>query len=237
MFVRTNKKSRKTANPRSEDGMTLLAVMAVMVIFAIGLLAVAPTIQQGIQREKELESIRRGEEVANAIRQYVEFHRGTKLPDSIDELLEGLPQGTKKRQILRPSAAVDPLSEDGKWRLIQPESQAFLNFASRVQTYNNGLLPSSPSQVFDRYAIVIVNQINTGSTDDLDEADEAEFDDITDNVPFIGVASKSKSKSVLAYYGIENHSKWVYTPMFRGTGVSGVNPGKAAQERQQDLTQ
>jgi len=29
---------------------------------------------------------------------------------------------------------------------------------------------------------------------------------------------------VLAYYGIENHSKWIYTPLFRGGGTSSVNP-------------
>lgn len=220
--VKINPKSA-IRNSKSEQGMTLLAVMAAMVIFTIALLAVAPTIQQGVQREKELESIRRGEEIADAIKQYVEYYKGQKLPNSMEDLLEGLPQGTKKRQILRESAAVDPLSEDGKWRLIQPDSQAFINFANRLQTYNNGLLPSSPSQVFDRYAIVIVNQVNTGNTDDVEEFDESEFDEITDNVPFIGVASQSKSKSVLAYYGIENHSKWVFTPMFRGTGASNLN--------------
>ncbi len=213
-------------NRKSEEGMTLLAVMAVMVIFAIALLAVAPSIQQGVQREKELESIRRGEEIADAIRQYVEFYQGQKLPNSIDELLEGLPQGTKKRQILRPSAAVDPLSEDGKWRLIEPTSQAFLNFGRRVQKFNNGLLPSSPSQIFDRYALPLVNQVNTGSIEDSEESDEAEYEDSTSDVPFIGVASQSKSKSVLAYYGIENHSKWIYTPLFRGTGVANVNTTK-----------
>ena len=120
------------------------------------------------------------------------------------------------------------MSEDGKWRLIQPDSQAFINFGRRVQTYNNGLLPSSPSQVFDRYALPLVNILNTGSEEDTEEADEAEFDDVTDNVPFIGVASQSKSKSVIAYYGIENHSKWIFTPLFRGTGTSTVNP--AAQK-------
>ena len=127
MKTETNPKSQ-IPNPKSECGMSLVVVMAVLMLFAIALLAVAPTVQQGVQRDKELESIRRGEEVADAIRQYVTFYRGTKLPDSIDELLEGIPQGTKKRQILRASAAVDPLSEDGKWRLIKPASKAFLNF-------------------------------------------------------------------------------------------------------------
>ena len=88
-------------NRQSELGMTLFAVMAVMVIAAIALLAVAPTVQNEIQREKEIEAIHRGEEVAEAIRKYVEHYSGAKLPTSMDDLLEGLPYGTKKQMILQ----------------------------------------------------------------------------------------------------------------------------------------
>lgn len=219
------------ANRKSERGMSLLAIMGVMTLFAMSLLAIAPSVYIEVQREKELEQIRRGEEVAEAIRQYVEFYQGRKLPTSMDDLLEGLPYGTKKRMILRPSAAIDPLSEDGKWRLITPTSQAFINFGKRVQIYNNGLLPSSPSRIFDQYALPLVNIINTKSESDTEESDETEIDEVTDNTPFIGVASKSKSKSVIAYYGIENHSKWIYTPLFRGAGTSAVNSRLPDQTR------
>ena len=211
------------ADKCSEQGMTLFAVLAVMAIFAIALMAVAPTVQMEVQREKELETIRRGEEIAEAIRQYVEFYGGAKLPNSMDELLEGLPQGTKKRQILRASAAVDPMSEDGKWRLIKADVATLGPFAKRVQDYNNGLLPSNPSQTFDRFALVIVNSLNTGSETDTTEPDEGEIEVLTENTPFIGVASQSRSKSVIAYYGIQNHSKWIFTPLFRGTGTSRIN--------------
>ena len=200
----------------SEKGMTLLAVMAMMAIFAIVLLAVAPTVQIEVQREKELEAIARGEEVAEAIRLYMLAYNG-KLPNSMDDLLEGIPQGTKKRQILRPSAAVDPLSEDGKWRLIKPDPKTIAAFAKRVQTYNNGSLPPNPapSNIFDRYSLIIVNTLNTGTED---EADDEDFEVVTDNQPFIGVASQSRMRSVLAYYGIERQSSWIFTPLFRGFG-------------------
>ena len=215
----------------SEQGMTLFAVLAVMAIFAIALMAVAPTVQMEVQREKELETIRRGEEIAEAIRQYVEFYGGAKLPNSMDELLEGLPNGTKKRQILRASAAVDPMSEDGKWRLIKADVATLGPFAKRVQDYNNGLLPSNPSQIFDRFALVIVNSLNTGSETDTTEPDEGEIEVLTENTPFIGVASQSRSKSVIAYYGIQNHSKWIFTPLFRGTGTSRTNNTRAPSVR------
>ncbi|HUF03309.1 MAG TPA: hypothetical protein VMM38_03960 [Aridibacter sp.] len=203
-----------------ESGMSLMTILAVMTLFAIALLAAAPSVMTAVQREKELEAIRRGEEVADAIREYVNFHQGQKLPDSIDELLEGLPSGTKKRQILRPSAAIDPLSEDGKWRLISPTSKAFLNFGHRVQDFNNGLLPATPNQFLNRYAVAIASAQGLSDDDDLTSADESEYEVSTSNTPFIGVSSQSKESSVVAYYGIENHSKWIFTPMFRGVGSS-----------------
>ena len=223
-IIRSSKPKVQTRKPNSEAGLSLIAVMAVMTLFAIGLLAVAPTVQYSVQREKELESIRRGEEVAEAIRQYM-LANGGRLPDSMDKLLEGIPQGTKKRQILRPSAAIDPLSEDGKWRLIEFNAKGFINFGRRVQNYNNGLLPSNPqpSQLFDRYAFGLVNNVDTENQDDLEQDSEDEYEVKTDKTPFIGVASQSKSRSIIAYYGIENHSKWIFTPMFRGGGTSSIN--------------
>ncbi|HQZ97717.1 MAG TPA: hypothetical protein PLP21_15450 [Pyrinomonadaceae bacterium] len=211
--------------------MTLLAVMAVMTVFAIGLLAVAPSIQQEIQREKELESIRRGEEVAEAIRQYVEFYRGSRLPSSMDDLLEGLPQGTKKRQILRASAAIDPLSEDGRWRLIKADATSLGPFAKRVQAYNGGTLPSNSSPTLDRYGIVVVSALNTETDDEVESEDDDDLslDLMTENTPFIGVASQSKGKSIISYYGIESRSKWVFTPLFRGTSGNRFVPNRGTR--------
>jgi len=217
----------RTIDPRPgpEAGMSLLSVMAIMTLLAIALLAAAPSVQIEVQREKELEAIRRGEEVAYAIQQYVQFYRGAKLPNSMDDLLNGLPQGTRQRQILRASAAIDPLSADGKWRLIQPEPQALARIAKRVQDYNNGLLPGNPSPVFDRYVVVIVNSLNNISPTEPQEPEEDSYSsDATDNTPFIGVISSSKSRSVLSYYGEENHSKWAFTPLFRGSGASRLIP-------------
>lgn len=212
--------------------MTLFAVMAIMAVFAIALLAVAPTVQQEVQREKELEAIRRGEEVAEAIRRYVTHYQGAKLPTSMDDLLEGLPQGTKKTQILRASAAVDPMSEDGRWRLIKADIDSIGGFARRVQNFNGGLLPSNPEprQNFDRYSLVLVNSLNT-ELDSDNEAEDDDFEILTENTPFIGVASQSRSKSVIAYYGIENHSKWIFTPLFRGTGRNSFVPGRVRPPR------
>ena len=220
IFKKRNRKSQ-IANRKSERGMSLISIMAIMTLVSVALLAVAPSVQQNVQREKELEQIRRGEEVAVAIQRYVSFYNGAKLPESIDDLLEGLPQGTKKVQILRESAAIDPLSEDGKWKLVPMNKLA--SFARRVQNYNNGLLPTSdsmPRNIADQVGAFITNtklDAEDENTDAADGADDESFD--TTDTPFIGVVSQSQSKSVVAYYGQENHSKWIFTPLFRGSGV------------------
>ena len=213
---------------RCESGMTLMAVMIFMTIFAFVLMLAAPSIQMDVQREKELEAIRRGEEITNAIHQFVLFHQGTKLPKSLDELVEGLPDGTRKRQILRPSSTTDPLTLDGRWRLIQPDPDTIARFAKRVQIFNNGILPSSPqpTRFYDRYTVTLANVLNTESA--TDPEDDEEDMTVEDNVPFIGVASQSRRQSVVTYYGIENHSKWIFTPLFRGNSNSNI-PGRGGQ--------
>lgn len=205
----------------NESGMTLMAVMIFLVAFTFILMAAAPSVQLDIQREKELEAIRRGEEIANAIHQYVLYHQGRKLPSSLDELVEGLPDGTRKRQILRPSSTTDPLSLDGRWRLIQPEPDVIARFAKRVQAFNNGILPSSPqpTRLYDRYTVTLANVLNTETDAETEDEDEEDMSVSTEG-PFIGVASQSRSKSVLTYYGVENHSKWLFTPLFRGAGAT-----------------
>ena len=98
-------------------------------------------------------------------------------------------------------------------------------FARRVQNYNGGQLPSNPNQVFDRYSIMVVNSLRTELDSDNEADDDADFEVFTENTPFIGVASQSKAKSMIAYYGIENHSKWIFTPLFRGSGGNTNLPG------------
>src|SRR5688572_11226416 len=85
-----------SAKRRSEGGYTLVALLALMSIVALFAMAVAPRVQQQAQREREKEAIFRGEQVADAIRQYyvyrtmVSRQQGEQaLPSSLDQLLDG----------------------------------------------------------------------------------------------------------------------------------------------------
>src|SRR5215210_8062866 len=77
---------------RGEEGYMLVALLALMTIIALMLVAVAPSVRQQAQRERELEAIFRGEEVAQAIRIYARA-TGGQLPTSMEQLLEGVPRG------------------------------------------------------------------------------------------------------------------------------------------------
>ena len=209
----------------SEAGYTLVALLALMTLLALFAMAAAPSIRQQAQRENEKEAIFRGEQVADAIRLYYANRAATlrlvgdqALPSSMDQLLEGIPipGGSKNRQILRASAARDPLSASGEWRFIHPRTQSLIDFQRAVLVYAGGVLPSSRNpQVIQmqQFAVPqltgILNlgtaQTSTGSADSSDDS----------SGPFIGVSSRSKNSSVLYYYGIDHHNQWIFTPLFR----------------------
>ena len=101
----------------SEGGYALVSLLLVMSLLALFALGAAQNIRQQAQREREKEAIFRGEQVGDAIRAYYRY-RGAQgvnsLPTSMDDLLQGIPRGTKKLQILRVEAARDPLSKIGR---------------------------------------------------------------------------------------------------------------------------
>ena len=210
---------------RSEGGYTLVALLALMTVLALFAMAAAPSVQQQMQREREQEAIFRGEQVADAIREYYRYRAGTvravgaqALPNSMDQLLEGvpIPGGSKNRQILRPSAARDPLTIEGEWRYILPRSEALIDFQQSILFYTNNVIPPmrDPQMAqLQQFAVPpIVATTNLGSLSAT--RDQSSVDDDATG-PFVGVASRSRRDSVLTYYGIERHEQWIFTPLFR----------------------
>lgn len=196
---------------RDERGYTLFALMGLMTLLALLATAAAPSIRQQSLREREQEAIFRGEEVAEAIRLY--FRYTGRLPTSMEQLLEGVPRGTKKIQVLRPAAAIDPLTND-EWKLIRPRTQTMIQFQRAVMLYAGGRLPPTTRdpQLFARYGVQVANIVDTGSTSPTTPDD----DDASNGIgEFIGVASRNRDESVIIYYGIEHHDQWVFTPLFR----------------------
>ena len=203
-----------------ERGYSLVALLALMTVMMIAMMAAAPSLQQQSRREREIEAVARGEEVAEAIRLYIRYKRQP--PTSMHDLIDGVtPVGsTKKVYVLRASAACDPLTSHdgdcGEWRTIKVNDPAFANFVKQLAVYNDGHLPA-PTK--DPALLPFAQQIPrlTGILDlgSSEEAPGGEDDSTSSDGPFIGVASRSCRGSVLTYYGIERHDQWVFTPFFR----------------------
>ena len=184
-----------------------------MTIMALLLVAAVPNARLQAQRSLEEEAIWRGEEVAEAIWQYTR-RRGTP-PTSMEQLLEGVPSGTKKVQVLRPVAARDPLSTSGEWKLIKRTDQAFLEFQRAVIAYAGRQVPTRDTQFVNLTGGQIPPLSNILDTGTVDAAPGGEDDSANTSGPFIGVASRSRRNSIINYYGIPRHDKWVFTPYFR----------------------
>ncbi|HEX7723931.1 MAG TPA: hypothetical protein VF397_17340 [Pyrinomonadaceae bacterium] len=207
---------QSTAN-HSQRGYALVSLLLVMSLLALFALGAAQNIRQQAQREREKEAIFRGEQVGDAIRAYYRY-RGAQgvnsLPTSIDDLLQGIPRGTKKLQILRSEAAHDPLSSSGEWKLVGPTSQDVGSFVKSLTVYSGGV-PPTPRGDMARLASLIPQMTNVLDTQSTNTAPGGEDDSANSSGPFLGVASRSQRNSVMTYYGIDRHDGWLFTPLFR----------------------
>ncbi len=216
---------QRAARDHAEAGYTLVALLALMTLLALIALSAAPSLRQQAQREREKEAIFRGEQVADAIREYY-LYRNTVtggpgepgLPTSMEQLLEGIPipGGSKKRQVLRASAARDPLSTTGEWRTVRPRAQELLEFQRAVVVYAGSILPQPANQQIAQLqqfaAPQLTSVLDTGSAKTAPGGEDSSADS---SGPLVGVRSRSRNNSVLYYYGIDRHDQWIFTPLFR----------------------
>lgn len=207
---------------QNERGFTLVALIALMTLLALFAMAAAPSIKQQAQREREKEAIFRGEEVAEAIRLYynAQLRNGrtagdTALPTDVDQLIEGVPLAgrTKKLQILRASAAHDPLSQTGEWRLVRPHSSEITDFVRDVMLYSGNVRPPTTDRQLQQVELLMAPPVIGGAG--LSTSKGVSGLSGNSSGPFIGVSSDSGLDAVLTYYGIDRHDRWVFTPLFR----------------------
>ena len=200
-----------------ERGYALIALLALMTLLMIATMAAAPSIRQQSRRELELEAIARGEEVAEAIRMYIRLNPTKQPPNSMDELLEGVSTGrTRKTKVLRASAARDPLSESGEWRTIKLRDEALIRFIRDISEYADGRAPTATNDpALGGIQLPQLTGLVTGLGSGSDDDGGGEDSSLSSSGPFIGVASRSRRESIITYYGIERHDRWVFTPFFR----------------------
>ena len=136
----------------------------------------------------------------------------------MDQLLEGvpIPGGSKNRQILRASAARDPLTLEGEWRFVHPRTEELIDFQQSVMFYAGNIIPPprDPQMAqLQQFAVPQLTNVLNLSAPSNSRSGSTVGDDSSG--PFVGVASRSRRESVLTFYGIERHDQWIFTPLFR----------------------
>jgi type II secretory pathway pseudopilin PulG len=102
---------RNVAARRQRDGgYLLLAILLMMALMIIAATIVAPRLVQQIKRDREEEMIHRGTEYARAIKKY--YKKFGRYPATLDQL-----DNTNQIRFLRRHYK-DPLTKDGKWKLL-----------------------------------------------------------------------------------------------------------------------
>jgi type II secretory pathway pseudopilin PulG len=209
----TTSDASQAALRRGEQGYALVALLALMTIMALLLITAVPNVRREAQRSLEEEAIWRGEQVVEAIRLYTRAKNTP--PTSMEQLLEGIQVGVKRIQILRPVAAHDPLSSKGEWKLIRRTDPAFLEFQRAVIAYAGRQVTTRDAAFVNAAGgppAPLANVLDTGTSE---EAPGGEDDTANSTGAFIGVVSRSRRASIITYYGIERHDRWIFTPYFR----------------------
>ena len=117
------------SRPSGEQGYLLLGLLFLFALILIGLAIAAPKIAMQIQREKEMETIQRGEQYKRAIQLY--YRKFGAYPSTIAQLKE-----TNQIRFLR-QEYVDPMTGKKDWKLLhlgQVQMTAMGFFGKPAQT-------------------------------------------------------------------------------------------------------
>src|SRR5208283_3074431 len=113
---------------RREGGYLLLAILLMVAFMVIAATIEAPLMVQQMKRDREEEMIHRGTEYARAIKKY--YKKFGRYPANLEQL-----DNTNQMRFLR-RRYKDPLTKDGKWKL--------LNYTD-IQTLSNPAAPGTPA--------------------------------------------------------------------------------------------
>lgn len=197
-----------------QAGYALLTVVFLVALVALSLAVAAPSAATHRKRQMEEELIFRGEQYQRAIMLY--YRAFGRLPMKVDDLLR-----TNDRSFLRREWP-DPMTQDGKWRLIRlgPGGQLV-----------GSIVQQAPADPLGRRG---------GSA-----PPPTGFSSGIETLPLIGVASNSTEKSFRVYNDQETYAGWEFLFDPRdlrqgGTpGQTGPNPATPGNggERQREQQQ
>lgn len=163
-----------------------------------------PTWKYVMQNEREQELFFRGDQIASAIERF-QRKNANAVPPNMEVLVKG--------RFLR-KAYTDPMTKDGRWRLIRP-GEVILPAGAP------GNLPGRPPQVTPSASPGVSGGTVGGGLGGLGPGREG-------SMPFIGVASTSTEKSLRMMNGRESYDMWIFVagqPRVLGRNELPVVPG------------
>jgi type II secretory pathway pseudopilin PulG len=204
-------------------GYAFLVLMMIVTILLISLTAALPSIYTAGQREKEEELIFRGNEYARAI---LFFHRQFgRFPSSVDEILKK----TNGYRFLR-RAYRDPMSPNGKWRLIHANAAGMLIDSRTMpgvgrQGNQAGQTPpgaTTPGMTFPGTAPPGTTPLGE-QPPQVGEGDNSIFTNQTQGAFIVGVASSSTKNSIRVLNDQTHYDRWEFLAV--GPTVGGLQNG------------
>jgi type II secretory pathway pseudopilin PulG len=176
----------------------MVALLAMIAIMMFALMIAMPSWRYVSRDDKEQELIFRGRQISAAIARF-QKKNGNALPTSFDQLVQG--------KYLR-KAYKDPMTADGKWRIVRPGEGARPPGGLAGALANQGRPSTTPTP-----APTPTFGGNSGGADGIG--------------PMAGVASQSKEKGLRLVNGNASYNQWIFAPNipFIIGGVAGVPAG------------
>ena len=180
---------------RRQRGYSLILLVMIFTCMSILVAAALPAIEQVIKRNREEELIFRGFQYAEAIRVFQ--RRFGRYPIRLEELTEVKPRSI--RQLWK-----DPVSSDGKWAIVTVNG----NRAPRRQ---GAAVPGgkAPAASPDEQAAPV---------------DSGDPNQPVQNLPILGVVSRSDKEAVKTLFGRTHYNEWRFTAEVLRAPI-GVGPG------------
>ncbi len=204
----TGERPATSARRQRDGGYLLLAILLMMAMMIIAATITAPRVVQQIKRDREEEMIHRGTEYARAIKKY--YKKFGSYPSTLEQL-----DSTNQIRFLR-KRYKDPLTKDGKWKL--------LNYGD-IATLLNTAAPGTPAA-----ALASQNGLNPGGglTTNASGSSSA----FSSSLQQQSQQGNSFSSGVSASSSQGNQDpNVVYAP---GTGPNNQNPGTQATSANSD---
>ncbi len=178
-------------------GYTLAGVLVLIAIMSIMMAMALPVWDRIKQRENEEELIFRGKEYVEAIGRY--HTKFNSYPPDVETLL--------KMKFIR-KLYKDPMTENGEWKLLHPDSlvetgeAGFVNQpGSKKSADDDEDEGNNPQEVIPGLG---------GSKKPDSEEEKSEEGDEKSIGPVVGVVSRSKKNSLRIYNGQSTYDKWIF---------------------------